>query len=99
MLFNVLRYILIVIIVFVAVSVFGGSLFWRMIGVGDNLEINGAAPIVRETPPGAGQGWSHYGGDAGGKRFSSADAITAENVNELEIAWSFQTGALKNREE
>ncbi|NNL89775.1 MAG: pyrroloquinoline quinone-dependent dehydrogenase [Marinicaulis sp.] len=99
MLFNILRYILIVFIVFVAVSVFGGSLFWRMIGVGDNLEINGAAPIVRETPPGAGQGWSHYGGDAGGKRFSSADAITAENVNELEIAWSFQTGALKNREE
>ena len=99
MLMTIVRFFLIAVAIFVAVSVFGGSLFWQMVGASDNLEINGTAPIVRETPPGAGLGWNHYGGDAGGARFSSVKEITAENVNQLEIAWSFQTGTLKNRED
>lgn len=36
----------------------------------------------------------HYGGDAGGTRFSLADQITPENVDRLEIAWTYRTGDL-----
>ena len=37
-------------------------------------------------------GWSHYGGDAGGMRYSRLTQISPENVSRLEIAWVFHTG-------
>jgi len=37
-------------------------------------------------------GWSFYGGDAGGQRFSSALQVTPANVSALKIAWTFSTG-------
>jgi len=39
-----------------------------------------------------GQGWPEYGGDPGGTRFSALDAIDRENVQDLELAWSYRTG-------
>jgi quinoprotein glucose dehydrogenase len=36
--------------------------------------------------------WPHYGGDAGGTRFSAAAEITPGNVDELRRAWTFRTG-------
>lgn len=39
-------------------------------------------------------GWPAYGRDAGGTRASSADQITPKNVQNLEVAWTFHTGAL-----
>jgi quinoprotein glucose dehydrogenase len=39
-------------------------------------------------------GWSAYGGDPGGARYSSLRQITANNVSELKVAWSFRTGEL-----
>ena len=39
-------------------------------------------------------GWSAYGGDAYGTRFSPLIDITPENVRELRIAWTFRTGEL-----
>lgn len=48
-------------------------------------------PRVRAAPaPDA--GWSFYGGDAGGQRFSSAAQITPANVTALRVAWTFSTG-------
>lgn len=44
----------------------------------------GAPVIARE--------WSHVGGDAGGTRFSAATEVTAENVTELALTWSYSTG-------
>lgn len=41
--------------------------------------------------------WRHYGGDAGGTRYVDARAITPENVEDLEEAWSFSTGALDGK--
>jgi len=35
--------------------------------------------------------WPHYGGDAGHGKYSSAAAITAANVADLELAWTWQT--------
>lgn len=37
-------------------------------------------------------GWSAYGGDAGGQRHSPLDQITPINVDELEVAWTYNTG-------
>jgi quinoprotein glucose dehydrogenase len=37
-------------------------------------------------------GWSHWGGDAGGSRYSRLDEITPANVAALEVAWTFRTG-------
>lgn len=40
------------------------------------------------------QGWAHYGGDEGGSRFSSLTQIDRENVRNLELAWTYRTGAV-----
>ncbi len=39
------------------------------------------------------QGWSSYGGDPGGMRYSALDEIDRNNVEDLELAWSYRTGA------
>src|SRR5437016_9364466 len=40
-------------------------------------------------------GWSYYGGDAGGSRYSQASEITPANVSRLKLAWTYHTGALQ----
>ena len=37
-------------------------------------------------------GWGAYGNDAGGQRHSPLDQITPDNVEELEVAWTYRTG-------
>ncbi len=37
-------------------------------------------------------GWSAYGGDAGGSRYSAAQQITPANVATLRVVWTFRTG-------
>ena len=39
-------------------------------------------------------GWEHWGGDAGGMRFSPLTQITPANVTDLVEAWRFHTGDL-----
>lgn len=36
--------------------------------------------------------WSSYGNTAGGSRFAALDQITRDNVNNLDVAWTFHTG-------
>lgn len=36
--------------------------------------------------------WPYIGGSAGGQRFSPLTQITAENVDQLEVAWVYHTG-------
>ncbi|SHG40966.1 quinoprotein glucose dehydrogenase [Chryseolinea serpens] len=36
--------------------------------------------------------WSVYRGDAGSTGYSTLDEITPENVNQLEVAWTYHTG-------
>lgn len=54
-----------------------------------------AAPAAAQD----GAGWSHYGGDAGGMRHSSAAAITPANVGSLRRAWVYDTGDMETRPE
>jgi len=54
------------------------------------------------TPPpdsGITAGWDHYGNDTGGARHSLADQITPENVADLEVAWTFNTGDVITEED
>ena len=43
---------------------------------------------------GADGGWSVYGHDAGGTRYSALKQIDAKNVSQLRVAWTYHTGAL-----
>lgn len=36
--------------------------------------------------------WPVYGGDAGGRHYSSLDQIDRDNVDQLEVAWVFRSG-------
>ena len=40
-------------------------------------------------------GWSAYGGDAGGTRYSGLQQINSENVKQLQVAWTYRTGELE----
>ncbi len=40
-------------------------------------------------------GWTHYGSDAGGSRYSPLKQITPANVQQLKVAWTYHTGALQ----
>ncbi len=84
---------------FLAISFLGGSAFWAMLGLSDDLTIEGQAETVRSAPAGHGDGWPAYGGDARGNRYSSVDQISASNVTSLEIVWQHNSGALDGHEE
>jgi quinoprotein glucose dehydrogenase len=44
-------------------------------------------------------GWPTYGNDPGGTRYSPAKQINRSNVSQLQVAWTFRTGALPHDEE
>lgn len=48
---------------------------------------------------GAGNDWSAYGGSTNGLRFSSLNQITKDNVKNLELAWSYHTGDLRQNDD
>jgi quinoprotein glucose dehydrogenase len=58
------------------------------------LLILAAASTSVQSAPEQSDGWSAYGGDPGGARYSSLAQITAQNVGELKVAWTFRTGEL-----
>jgi quinoprotein glucose dehydrogenase len=38
--------------------------------------------------------WPQYAGDEGGSRYSHLDQINRENIQDLEVAWTYKTGHL-----
>jgi quinoprotein glucose dehydrogenase len=51
------------------------------------------APQQGDVPPGE---WAAYGRTSFGQRYSPLDQITPENVSQLEVAWSYQTGEMRD---
>jgi len=49
---------------------------------------------LASAQPDANSQWPHYGNDAGGARYSPAAQIDRSNVAQLQVAWTFRTGAL-----
>ncbi|MDX2249879.1 MAG: PQQ-binding-like beta-propeller repeat protein [Bacteroidia bacterium] len=41
--------------------------------------------------------WSHYLGDPGRTHYSSLDQITPENVNQLQVAWEYNSGGANDK--
>lgn len=72
-------------------ALLGGS-GWRYLGGAHSLDVIGVAGKHAGTADLPGAGWSNYGNDSGGHRYSSADQITDQNVAGLEVAWLFSTG-------
>ena len=86
------------VIVIALLPLLGGSLIWYLLG-GNELRIEGTA-LVTDRPAESMLGvvgWSFYGGDAGGNRYSGARSITTENVRELGVAWAYSTGDLRRK--
>jgi quinoprotein glucose dehydrogenase len=51
------------------------------------------ATLVAQRPaPASARDWPVYGGDAGGRKYSTLTAITRENVSRLTKAWEWKTG-------
>ncbi|MEM9670086.1 MAG: pyrroloquinoline quinone-dependent dehydrogenase [Pseudomonadota bacterium] len=92
-----LRILVLIALALIAISFLGGTAMWRVWGFGDDLRIEGHAKIVRDAPSISGEGWTRYGGDAGGNRYSSAGQIDRGNVDKLNVAWTYRTGALEAR--
>jgi glucose dehydrogenase len=47
---------------------------------------------VPSAVPALAQEWPHYGGDAGGSKYSPLNEINRENVKKLQVAWTYHTG-------
>ena len=76
--------------------ILGGSGYRYLFGA-HSLDVVGTAMSHGGAVEMPGTGWDHYGNDPGGHRFSSAAQITADNVEQLEVAWQFSTGDLVNK--
>ena len=78
----------------------GGSMVWHL-GGAHGLDIQGRATAAGRPAStiDVGHGWTHYGGDAGGHRYSLASQIRADNVGRLAPAWEHRTGDMTNRTE
>ena len=51
-----------------------------------------ALPLVPVNAETQQKNWDHYGNDAGGSRFAALDQINRDNVKDLKVAWTYQTG-------
>ena len=82
----------------VVLPLLGGSMI-RYADGARGLDIDGAAR--RNDRPAhvmeIGHGWSHYCGDPGGHRYSSASQITIDNVGSLMTVWEYRTGDLATK--
>ena len=97
--FTPFRAALAAVAVFVAVSFLGGSAMWSVLGLAEDLTIDGSATVVRQDTGEIGDDWIAYGGDAGGNRYFAAGQINRDNVTNLAIAWTHKSAALDGRSE
>ena len=51
------------------------------------------SPVMGQSGAAGGE-WSSYGGDLGHTRYAPLDQITADNFDDLEVAWRFKTDNL-----
>jgi quinate dehydrogenase (quinone) len=53
----------------------------------------GKGPALTPVAPGTEQkNWAHYGNTSGGSRFAALDQIKVDNVDKLQLAWTYRTG-------
>lgn len=64
--------------------------FWGM-ATPQNVTTN-ADPVPTRAVEAGSPNWTHYGRTPSGTRFAPFDQITPKNVNQLEVAWTFNHG-------
>ena len=81
-----------------SIVIFGGSMIW-LLGGAQSLNIEGTAELIDRTddPVRNANGWSYYGGDEGGNRYSQATQINKGNISHLVPDWEYKTGDMTNR--
>lgn len=65
------------------------SLTIALAGCEEKVEIDFEGPVA---------GWEHWGGDAGGTRFSPLTQVTPDNVRYLEKAWTYRIGEIEDKD-
>ena len=70
------------------------SLVWIVSSAGDLSGQSSSSPYTTKNGE-----WPSYTGDVRGSRYSPLDQITAQNFNDLEVAWRFKTDSLGTRPE
>ena len=70
------------------------SLVWIVSSAGDLSGQSSSSPYTTKNGE-----WPSYTGDIRGSRYSPLDQITAQNFNDLEVAWRFKTDSLGTRPE
>jgi quinoprotein glucose dehydrogenase len=70
--------------------------FNRAMSTGESMRTSlGSLLLLTVCAAGAAEAdWSAYGGDGRGQRHATAAQITPQNVDRLELAWTFRTGEL-----
>lgn len=66
-----------------------GGMFMPHAAVSAKADNTVLQPVVPGTQP---TNWEHYGNTPGATRFAALDQITRDNVKDLQVAWSYQTG-------
>lgn len=49
-------------------------------------------PLIAVTPATEQRNWAAYGNTPGGSRFVALDQVTRDNVDKLQVAWTYRTG-------
>ncbi|MEZ5041237.1 MAG: PQQ-binding-like beta-propeller repeat protein [Saprospiraceae bacterium] len=57
------------------------------------LTVYSSCNTNHDSPSVAHNSWTHYGGSSDQSRYFTASEITKENVNQLEVAWVYPSGA------
>ena len=57
-------------------------------------EVQAQSAVARKPVDAASEqkDWSHYGNSSSNDRFAALDQINVDNVNQLQVAWTFRTG-------
>jgi quinoprotein glucose dehydrogenase len=53
-------------------------------------------PVVNQKTDAPAEDWTAYGGTNEGQRFSKLDKVNTENVKDLQVAWEYHTGDLRD---
>lgn len=75
-------------IVLVAIIAMGWGMF-QPHGIHNSVTDTGQTPVTDASRQ---QNWDHYGSGGDQNRFAALDQINRDNVDALEVAWTFQTG-------
>lgn len=83
-------------LVLLVAMVWGGAAMFQEHGVIRNAASLSTPPALDATQAGA-QRWEYYGRTAGGTRYAPFQQITPQNVDKLQVAWTFRTGDIAGK--